>query len=87
VFDLWAEPNFIDFVSTLEVVLDDYNVQGLADRRFVVAQAGGFDGFWLMLKPLPPGSHVLRIRSVALNAFGTHEPNLDNQVTYRLTVQ
>lgn len=87
VFDAWASTNFIDFVTALEVLLDDFKVQGLDDRRFAVAQTGGFDGYWLMLRPLSRGLHTLRIRSVAFDAFGTHDPNLDNQVIYRLTIQ
>ena len=54
------------------------------DNVLGVVAASGFtttDGYWLMLKPLPPGSHVLHFEA-ALPAF-----TFTQDVTYDLTVK
>ena len=38
------------------------------------------DGYWLMLKPLPPGAHTLSFKGVQAAGFAA-------EVTYNLTVR
>jgi hypothetical protein len=55
--------------------LDDIGAFPPGDRFPAVA-----DGYWVLVRPLSEGRHVLRFRGV-IEAF-----NLDSEVTYRLTV-
>lgn len=55
-----------------------------AHPSFAGKQTGVADGYWVMLKPLPPGEHTVRVTSSLKSRPG--EPPFALDVTYTLTV-
>ena len=73
--DFRAQSPFFDFI------LPPDNFLGLAG---VTSGSAVSDGYWLMLKPLSPGNHVIRFEGAFVSGPGA---GFSQNVTYNLTVK
>jgi len=79
--------------------LDQYRIQGSKEPFFVITYGsdniykhkpgsakGVVDGYYLFLRPLPPGQHVLDLKTSVLNPTDSGY-NYSADLIYQLTIQ
>jgi hypothetical protein len=65
------------------VTFPDNNIYGVPPADTV----GVSDGYWLFLKPLPPGNYVVNVKGLLVDYTTTGFDNIVSDVTYSLKVQ